>query len=508
MKAGVVRRYGPPHVVEIEQIRWPEPGPAEVLIRVCASTVSSADWRMRSLSMPHGVGLAGRLAFGVTAPRQAVLGSECSGAVFAVGASVRNFACGDAVVAYPGLKLGAHAEYCCMTANAAIAHKPAALSYTSAAALAFGGTTALDCFRRGALEAGERVLINGASGTVGSAMVQLAVAAVADVTAVCSGANRQLVQQLGATQVVDYTRTDFASEGIRYPVIGDTVGNAPYARMRVEDLRTLVAMATDGRFTPLIDSRFSLDDIAAAHARVETGRKCGSVLVCQRHVAAPCAAVTMLSNRVSKSIHMRTVVFALAVMMASPHQARAQYAAQDSTFKRYFVGSTLFMLANLVPDNNPPEMTYLNVGYRITGHDVVSLEFKTWRYGWPIGIPYGSKFEAEGEGFPGHIREHGVSLNYQRFFRKRWFGQVDVMPAWQTFVDDSDVKIDKGFQVFNTYSIGYHVRLFRDRVFFQPSIAITHRPYQSRMPDAFKQVDDRWPRFFYGQPGLHFGFNF
>lgn len=320
MKAAVVRRYGPPHVVKIEHLPRPIPGPNEVLIRVRASTVSSADWRMRSLSMPYGFGLAGRLALGVTAPRQRVLGSELSGDVVAIGASVRNFAFGDAVVAYPGIKLGAHAEYCCMNANAAIVRKPDALSYTTAAALAFGGTTALDFFRRSALQAGESVLIHGASGTVGSAMVQLAVAAGARVTAVCSGANAELMQQLGATRVIDYTQADFATEGIRYDVIVDTIGNAPYARVqaaltprgrlllvlatlpqmlrapwvnrtsqhrivagpsaeRVEDLRTLVAMAADGRFTPLIDSSYSLNEIALAHARVETGRKRGSVLV-------------------------------------------------------------------------------------------------------------------------------------------------------------------------------------------------------------------------------------
>jgi NADPH:quinone reductase-like Zn-dependent oxidoreductase len=320
MKAAVVRRYGPPHVVKIEHIPRPTPGPNEMLIRVRASTVSSADWRMRSFSLPYGFGLAGRLALGVFAPRRAVLGSELSGDVVAVGASVRNFALGDAVVAFPGTKFGAHAEYCCMNANAAIVRKPDALSYSSAAVLAFGGTTALDFFRRATLQAGESVLINGAAGTVGSAMVQLAVAAGARVTAVCSGANVELMQQLGATRVVDYTQADFASEGIRYDVIADTVGNAPYSRVRdalaprgrlllvlatlpemlrapwvnrtsqrrivagpaaerVEDLRSLVAMAAEGRFTPLIDSSFTLDEIASAHARVETQRKLGSVLV-------------------------------------------------------------------------------------------------------------------------------------------------------------------------------------------------------------------------------------
>ena len=198
---------------------------------------------------------------------------------------------------------------------------------------------------------------------------------------------------------------------------------------------------------------------------------------------------------------------ALILMMASTLQVKAQYAKQDSTYKKYFVGSTLFMLANLIPDNNKPEMVYLNLGYRITGKDVISLEFKTWKYAWPIGIPFGKSYEAEGEGFPGYIREYGVSLNYQRFLWRGLFAQVDVMPAFQTFVNDGK-KIDNGFQIFNTYSIGYHIKLFKDRFFVQPSIAMTHRPYQSKMPDSFKQVDDRWPRVFFWQPGLHFGFNF
>jgi hypothetical protein len=197
-----------------------------------------------------------------------------------------------------------------------------------------------------------------------------------------------------------------------------------------------------------------------------------------------------------------------ALVMTSTLQLKAQYAKQDSTYKKWFVGSTLFMVANLLPDNNPPGMVYLNLGYRITGKDVILLELKTWKYGWPIGIPYGKSFEAEGEGFPGYIREYGFSLAYYRFLWDGLFAQVDVMPAWQTFVNDNGKKIDKGFQIFNTYSIGYHVKLFKDRFFIQPSIAITHRPYQSKMPDSFQQVDDKWSRFFFGQPGFHFGYNF
>ncbi|MBT29697.1 MAG: hypothetical protein CMO01_08540 [Thalassobius sp.] len=204
----------------------------------------------------------------------------------------------------------------------------------------------------------------------------------------------------------------------------------------------------------------------------------------------------------------KILCFALILMIASSLQVLGQYSKQDSSYKKHFIGSTLFMLANVIPDNNPPGMFYLNLGYRITGKDVISLEFKTWKYGWPIGIPYGKSFEAEGEGFPGYIREYGVSLNYQRYIWKGLFAQVDVMPAFQKFAHENGNKIDDGFQIFNTYSIGYHIKLFNDRFFFDPSIAITHRPYQSTMPESFKQVDDRWSRFFFGQPGLHFGYNF
>jgi hypothetical protein len=219
-------------------------------------------------------------------------------------------------------------------------------------------------------------------------------------------------------------------------------------------------------------------------------------------------AVTISLTSIKPDMQMKISLLALTLIMASPLQVQAQYDKQDSTYKRYFVGSTMFMLANLIPDNNPPELVYVNLGYRITGKDVISLELKTWKYGWPIGIPFGKSYEAEGEGFPGTVRDRGVSLNYQRFLRKGLFARVDVMPAWQSFADENGDKIDTGFQVFNTYAMGYHVKLFKDRFFIQPAVAVTHRPYQSTMPDAFKQVDDRWPRFFYGEPGLHFGYNF
>ncbi len=121
---------------------------------------------------------------------------------------------------------------------------------------------------------------------------------------------------------------------------------------------------------------------------------------------------------------MKILWIGLVLVLTSSLQVKAQYAKQDSTYKKYFVGSTLFMLANFIPDNNPPGMVYLNLGYRITRKDVISLELKTWKYGWPIGIPFGKSYEAEGEGFPGYIREYGFSIAYQRFLWNGLFAQV------------------------------------------------------------------------------------
>lgn len=184
----------------------------------------------------------------------------------------------------------------------------------------------------------------------------------------------------------------------------------------------------------------------------------------------------------------------------------AQYYNGDTTYKECFVGSTLFMLGNF-SSTNSPGFAQLNLGYRITGKDVVSLELKTWKYAWSLGIPW-SNFEAPEEKFPGYIREYGFAAVYQRFWWKGLYTAIHVMPAWQTFKDNNGKKIDKGFQIFNTYRLGYHISFLKDRFFIQPSIAVTHRPYHTEMPDGFKQIDDRWPKTFIGEPGLHFGFNF
>lgn len=320
MRAAVYERYGPPEVVAIREVPTPTPGPGEVLIKVRASTVSTGDWRARSLEMPPGFGPFGRLAFGISRPRQPILGTELSGVIAAIGDGVNTFSVGDEVFAFADARMGAHAEYRSIAANGLVARKPKNLSFEQAAALSFGGMTMLSFFRRGALARGERVLVNGASGAVGSAAVQLARHLGAEVTAVCSGANVDLVRSIGAQHVIDYTAADFTQNGETYDVIVDTVGNAGYSRVkrslvkggrllgvlggfgdlitapltgksrghrviagpalsRVEDLHRLAALAAEGAFTPVIDQAYPLERIVEAHRRVETGRKRGTVVV-------------------------------------------------------------------------------------------------------------------------------------------------------------------------------------------------------------------------------------
>ena len=196
----------------------------------------------------------------------------------------------------------------------------------------------------------------------------------------------------------------------------------------------------------------------------------------------------------------------MVLLCAGSLNVQAQYAKNNSTYKKCFVGSTLFVLGNFASKNRP-DFAQLNLGYRITGKDVVSLEFKTWKYAWSLGIPW-ENYEATEEEFPGYIREIGFALAYQRFWWKGFYTGIHVMNTWQSFVNEQGNKIDKGFQIFNTYRVGYHFKLFRDRFFIEPSIAITHRPYHTKMPESFRQLDDKNSKFFFGEPGLHFGFNF
>ncbi len=200
---------------------------------------------------------------------------------------------------------------------------------------------------------------------------------------------------------------------------------------------------------------------------------------------------------------------AIIVMMASTLQIKAQYAKTDSTYKRWFVGSTIFILGNL-STVNPPNFAQINFGYRLTGKDVITLEPKTWKYAWPNGIhPFFNKaYGKQEEKFPGYVREYGLSVSYQRFLLKGLYTELNVMPTFQNFINEKGKKIDNGFQVFNTYRVGYHIKLFKDKFFIQPSVAITHRAYHTKLPDGFKKLDDKWSKFIIGEPGFHFGLNF
>lgn len=204
-----------------------------------------------------------------------------------------------------------------------------------------------------------------------------------------------------------------------------------------------------------------------------------------------------------KNLKFKSLIIALILLNT---YANAQYSFQDSSSKRCYVGSTFFLLGNFSPTNKP-DFAQINFGYRITSKDVLSLELKTWKYAWSLGIPYGKSFEAPEEQFPGYIREVGFAFVYQRYLWKNLYAGIHVMNAWQYFIENNK-QIDKGFQIFNTYRVGYHFKLFKQRFFIEPSIAITHRAFHTEMPSSFKTLDDKWNKFFIGEPGLHFGYNF
>jgi hypothetical protein len=204
----------------------------------------------------------------------------------------------------------------------------------------------------------------------------------------------------------------------------------------------------------------------------------------------------------------KILIVGFVLMMSSTIQLKAQYTKTDSTYKRWFVGSSLFLLGNLA-SVNPPDFAQLNLGYRISKKDVLSLELITWKYAWPLGInPFLNKsYGKPEEKYPGYIRDYGIALAYQRFFWKGLYAAVHIMPMYQTFVNDNCNKVDNGFHIFNSYRVGYHIKLFKDRFFIQPSIGIAGRPYYTKMPDGFKEKDDKWPKYT-PEPRLHFGFNF
>lgn len=317
MKAMMARRYGGPEVIEPVEVPVPAPGPGEVLVKVRAAGVTTADWRLRAAAFPGGLALVGRLVSGLFRPRHPVLGGDFAGEVAAVGAGVVDFTKGQGVYGFSGT--GAHAEYLVMKAGGAIAPIPAGLGFAEAAALPFGMLAAWQFLTTyAAVKPGERVLVVGGSGGVGVYAVQIARHLGAEVTAVASGENLDLVRSLGAVRAIDYRVADPLS-GAPHDVVFDTVGAvgwrkakqalAPGGRFvalnfglpdvvpallsrfgakrfvigvsddRREDLDALAPLLASGAIRPVIDRRYPFDRIAEAHAHVEGRHRRGAVVL-------------------------------------------------------------------------------------------------------------------------------------------------------------------------------------------------------------------------------------
>ncbi|MGV3765702.1 MAG: hypothetical protein ACO1NW_06215 [Chitinophagaceae bacterium] len=202
----------------------------------------------------------------------------------------------------------------------------------------------------------------------------------------------------------------------------------------------------------------------------------------------------------------RIVWIGLVLSLGGSFQANAQNENQDSTFKRWFVGSSLFLLGNFDKVNNP-EYLQLNVGYRLTPKDVVSFEFKRSIYAWPLGIPFGPSFDAPGLNYPGHARILAPTLAYQRFWWKGVYTSVYALNAFEKYLNEHKKKIGNGYTLYLNFHLGYQFKFFKNRFFFEPAIGCSYWPVRTNVPESFKLVEKKWPDYFI-QPGLHFGFNF
>ena len=324
MKAIVYTQYGPPDVLQLKEVAKPTPKDKEVLIRIDATTVTAADCELRSLKLPIWLRLPIRIYMGLIRPRNKILGQELAGEIEAVGKDVKRLRKGDQVFAWTGLGLGAYAEYTCLSEKGMLAIKPANMTYEEAAAVPIGGLNALHFLRKGHVQSGQKVLIQGAGGSIGTFAVQLAKYFGAEVTAVDSTGKLDMLRSIGADQVIDYTQADFTKNGETYDVIFDVVGKSSFthsvrslkhngryllanprlsqmvrglwtsrrsskkvifgaASEKTEDLLILKELIEAGKIQSVIDRRYPLEQIAEAHWYVETGHKKGNVVITVAH---------------------------------------------------------------------------------------------------------------------------------------------------------------------------------------------------------------------------------
>jgi NADPH:quinone reductase-like Zn-dependent oxidoreductase len=317
VKAAVHTRYGPPEVARLGEVAAPVPGADELLIKVNATTVNRTDCGVRQAD-PVIV----RFFTGLTRPKQTILGSEFAGEVEAVGQHITSFREGDAVFGLSSDEFGAHAEYICLPESGSVARKPVNMTYEQAAAVCDGAMLALQALRRAGLQRGQKILIHGASGSIGTAAVQLAKYHGAEITAVCGTKNMELLRSLGADRVIDYTREDFTKDGERHDIVFDAVGKSSFRRCRrllkrhgtflftdlgflwhapilvlltrfvgtrrvlipipkpdQRDILFLKALIEAEALTAVIDRRYPLEAIVEAYRYVETGQKTGNVVI-------------------------------------------------------------------------------------------------------------------------------------------------------------------------------------------------------------------------------------